>query len=191
MVASSHPFTNASSHYGRGDFTFPWLNSDMISAIVAVASNGVIGDTGTIPWYLPADLRHFKDITVGHPVIMGRTTYQSIVARLGHSLPERQNIVMTRDSSFQAPDAVVVHSFDEALLAATSPDVYVIGGAHIYKLAANQIERWYVTEVDADVKGDTSLEGFNKSEFTEIASEPHSPDEKNPYYYSFVVYDKK
>jgi len=162
----------------------------MISGIVAVTKNGVIGNAGELPWYLPADLRHFKQLTVGYPVIMGRTTYDSIVARLGHPLPDRQNIVVTRQQDFQAEGATVVHSINEALLTAENDDVMIIGGAQIYALAAPIIDRWYVTEIDATIEGDVRLKGFDKIAFTEVARDDHKSDEKNPFDYSFVTYEK-
>jgi len=164
---------------------------NMISAIVAVAKNGVIGNSGELPWYLPADLKHFKEVTLGHPVIMGRTTYESIFDRLGHPLPGRHNIVISRDEAYEALDTTVVHSLDEAILAAESSDMFIIGGAQIYALAAETIDRWYVTEIDTDIEGDVLLEGFNKDAFIEVTREDHVPDEKNPYTYSFVTYDKR
>lgn len=139
---------------------------------------------------MPADLRHFKEITTGHTVIMGRKTYDSITARLGHALPDRQNIVITRDSALEANDSKVVHSIEEALTSARDTKRFVIGGAQVYELAAPYIKRWYVTEIDSDIKGDVYLRGFDKAEFKEVAREDHLADEKNPFDYSFVTYER-
>lgn len=167
----------------------------MLSAIVAVAKNNIIGSQNELPWYLPADLKHFKDITTGHAVIMGRNTFVSIVARLGHGLPNRQNIVVSRTNHVQDPDVIVVSSIEEALAAqdATGSDseIFIIGGAQIYKAAAPFIEKWYVTEIDADIEGDVVLEGFDPTNYTEKSRESHHKDDKNPYDYSFVVYERR
>lgn len=162
----------------------------MISAIVAVAKNGVIGNSGEMPWYLPADLRHFKEVTTGHPVIMGRKTYESIVHRLGHGLPDRRNIVITRNQDLSAPDIETVSSITEALALVENEDVFVIGGAQIYTLAAEYIDRWYVTEIDTEIDGDVLLSGFDRNSFKEIERTDHRADEKNPFDYHFVVYER-
>lgn len=163
----------------------------MISAIVAVAKNGVIGKSNSLPWYLPADLKHFSSITMGCDVIMGKVTYDSIVTRLGHGLPGRTNIVLTRDASYNSEFAKVVTSLDDAIAATSSEEVFIIGGAQIYALASDLVQRWYITEVDADIDGDVILQGFNKSEFTETARESHLSDDKNQYNYGFVTYERK
>lgn len=163
----------------------------MLSAIVAVSNNGVIGNSGDLPWYLPADLRRFKQITTGHTVIMGRKTYDSIVARLGHGLPERQNVVVTRATDATYPDAFVTHAINEALQVSTDDDPIIIGGAQIYELAAPLVDRWYITEIDTTIDGDVILKGFNKDDFEEIARENHPADAKNPYNYSFVIYERR
>ncbi len=163
----------------------------MISAIVAVAKNGVIGKSNSLPWYLPADLKYFRSITKGCDVIMGKVTYDSIVSRLGHGLPGRANIVLTRDSSYTSEFAKVATSLDDAIAATSSEEVFIIGGAQIYALASDLVQRWYITEVDADIDGDVILKGFNKSEFTETARESHLSDDKNQYNYDFVTYERK
>jgi len=163
----------------------------MISAIVAVTRNNIIGDAESIPWYLPADLRHFKEHTVGTSVIMGRTTYDSIVNRIGKPLPDRQNIVMTRSPEFTSPGVTIAHTIEEALEAAEFSEVMIIGGAQIYSLAAPLIDRWYVTEIDTTIDGSVTLEGFNRSEFSETYRETFQKDDKNPYNYSFVTYERQ
>lgn len=164
----------------------------MISAIVAVARGGVIGNHESIPWYLPADLKHFREVTLGHPVIMGRTTYESIVARLGHGLPNRQNIVLTRDSSYNPSDADTAYTIEQAIDKATTAPPFVIGGAQIYELAAPKIDRWYVTEIDADITGDIRLDTDALFDgFDEISRESFSSDDKNPFDYHFVTYQRR
>lgn len=163
----------------------------MISAIVAVAKNGVIGKSNGLPWYLPADLKHFSQLTTGHAVIVGQTTFESIVARLGHGLPNRLNIVLTRDESFTTDYGLVALSLDRALELAGDQAVFVIGGAQIYALTADRIQRWYLTEVDAEVDGDVMLKGFDRTALKEISRELHQADDKNPYNYSFVTYERQ
>jgi dihydrofolate reductase len=163
----------------------------MINAIVAVTKNGIIGNSGELPWYLPADLKHFKDVTMGHPVIMGRKTYDSILARIGHGLPGRQNIVVTHSDTLSSSDIITVASIESALDAAESDEPFIIGGAQIYLLAADHVQRWYVTEIDTEIDGDVVLEGFAKDEFMEVSREDHLADEKNPFDYSFVVYERR
>ncbi len=163
----------------------------MISAIVAVAKNGVIGKSNSLPWYLPADLEYFRSVTRGCDVIMGKVTFDSIVTKLGHGLPGRTNIVLTRDPTYTSEFAKAVTSLDEAIAATRTDKVFIIGGSQIYDLASDLIERWYVTEVDADIDGDVILRGFDKSLFKEIAREPHQTDDKNPYNYDFVIYERK
>jgi dihydrofolate reductase len=162
----------------------------MISAIVAVTKNGVIGNSGDIPWYLPADLRHFKKITTGHPVIMGRKTYESIVNRLGHALSNRQNIVITRNQGLNADDIQTAASITDALALAKNTDPIIIGGAQIYELAGEQVERWYVTEIDTEIEGDVMLRGFDMTQFKEVERVDITADEKNPFDYHFITYER-
>ncbi|MFZ1250476.1 MAG: dihydrofolate reductase [Candidatus Microsaccharimonas sp.] len=163
----------------------------MISAIVAVAKNGVIGNSNDIPWYLPADLRHFKDVTINHPVIMGRKTYDSIVSRLGHGLPNRQNVIVTFNPSLVADDVIFVPSIKQAFEVANNDDeIFVIGGAQIYSLAAPYLDRWYITEIDTEIEGDVTLKGFDISKFKEVSRQHHDADEKNRYAFDFVTYQR-
>lgn len=162
----------------------------MISAIVAVSRNGVIGNSNELPWYLPADLRRFKDVTTGHAVIMGRNTYDSIFTRLGHGLPNRQNIVVTRKDELKADDIETASSIEMALNLAKDEEPFIIGGAQIYELAGPMVDRWYVTEVNAEIEGDVFLKGFDKDLYKEVSREDHPADEKNQFDYSFVVYER-
>ncbi len=117
-----------------------------------MARNGVIGRNGDLPWRLPADLKHFKAMTMGKPIVMGRKTWESI----GKPLPGRENIVVTRDRGYVAPGGRVSHTLDEALAAAGAvPEIMVIGGAQLYALAMPRATRLYLTRVDADISGDT------------------------------------
>jgi dihydrofolate reductase len=161
----------------------------MNSIIVAMAHNDVIGSSNDLPWYLPADLKRFKELTTGHTVVMGRKTYDSIYARLKGPLPNRTNIVVTRDAVFQAPGCMVVHDLETALKG--QPDeVFVIGGAQIYEQALPAVNKLYITEVDAEVDGDTYFPPLNRKEWRETNRESHKKDDKNKYEYSFVTYER-
>jgi dihydrofolate reductase len=161
----------------------------MLSAIVAMAHKNVIGKKNDLPWYLPADLKRFRELTTDHTVIMGRNTADSIIARLGHGLPNRKNIVITRHDDYQPEGFVIVHSLDEALKQADE-DAFIIGGAQIFSLAFPLVKRLYVTEVDADIDGDTFFPEINPNEWHEVAREAHEKDEKNEYDYSYVTFDR-
>jgi dihydrofolate reductase len=156
--------------------------------VVARAKNGVIGNAGAMPWHLPADLKRFKAMTVGKPVIMGRKTFESI----GKPLPGRHNIVLTRDAAWQAPGVTVVPNFAEAVAAAglnphTRADmIMVIGGAQIYAEALPSATRIELTEIDAAPAGDTLLSAFDVARWHEIAREPHAAAGETPGY-SFVT----
>jgi len=162
----------------------------MISLIAAVAENGVIGAKDKLPWYLPADLRHFASVTKPHTVIMGRKTYESIITRLGRALPERTNIVVTRQKEFNAPGCTVVGSVEEALVQ-PGEDKFVIGGEEIYRLFLPKADRLLITQVHSTIDGDAKFPEYDKSEWSETARENHKKDEKNEYDYSFVTYDRK
>jgi len=159
-----------------------------INFIVAMANNRTIGLDNQMPWHMPADLKHFKAITLSHPVIMGRKTYQSI----GKALPGRQNIVVTRDTGFNLPDAEVVHDLQSAIDACGDvPEIMIIGGANIYQQLLTEAERLYLTMIDLDIEGDTFFPDWQGLGFEKISSEQHQPDEKNPYPYRFETYDRK
>ena len=158
-----------------------------IALIVAMANDGVLGANQGLPWRLSADLQYFKSVTMGKPIIMGRKTYESI----GRPLPGRQNIVVTRNANYQAPGCLVATSLDTALTAAhPTAEVMVIGGAQLYKQCLDRAVRIYLTEVHADVSGDTFLEDFDRSKWKELSRERYAKDEKNEYDYSFVVLDR-
>jgi dihydrofolate reductase len=155
-----------------------------IALIAAMAENRVIGRENGLPWRLPADLRRFKSVTMGKPVIMGRKTYESI----GKPLPGRSNIVVTRDADYRAPGCQVVHSLEQALEAgAGHTEVMVIGGAELYRQALGRAERMYLTLVRAEVEGDTLFPDIEPQQWRELERESHRADEKNQYDYDFVI----
>lgn len=158
----------------------------MIAAVVAIAHGGVIGNENDLPWYLPADLRRFKQLTTGHAVIMGRKTADSIVARLGHALPDRKNIVVTRQDAYDQQGFVTAHSIEEALRLAGTGDTFVIGGAQIYDLTLPFLDTIYATLVDAEIDGDAYFTVLNDTRWQEVAREHHDADDKNQYPYDFV-----
>jgi len=159
-----------------------------VSLIVAVGRRNEIGKGGKMPWHLPADLRHFKRMTLGKPVLMGRKTLQAI----GRPLPERRNLVLTRDGGFRADGCETVTSLDAALqLVADVPELMVIGGGEVYRLTWPRADRIYLTRIQADVEGaDAFFPDVDSKEWREISREDHRTDEKNPFDYSFVVYDR-
>jgi len=159
-----------------------------IEIIVAMSENRVIGYRKKMPWHMPADLKHFKDITMGKPILMGRTTYESI----GKPLPGRCNIVITRDVEFRAPGCVITNSIDCALEAASYSDkLLVIGGASLYEHMLPRAKRIYLTVIHHDFPGDTHFPEINKDEWVEHEHTNHPADEKNPFAYSFITLDKK
>ncbi len=165
-----------------------------LSMIVAVAENGVIGRNNALPWYLPNDLKYFKQTTMGKPVIMGRKTYESI----GKPLPGRTNIVITRQADYQPEGVKVVSSVEAARELAESvclidgqEEAMIMGGAEIYALALPHTDRLYLTEVHADVEGDAFFPEYDKSLWQEVAREDFAAEGPNPYNYSFVVYEAK
>lgn len=150
-----------------------------ISFVVAVADNGVIGKNGDLPWSIPADLKFFKEKTMGHPIVMGRKTFESI----GRVLPGRTNIVVTRNENYQAEGAVVTCSLDHAFEVANeeTDEVMVIGGAEIYNMAMDVVNCIYLTEVHASPDGDAKFE-FDKTEWTETHRELFEAEGDTPAY---------
>lgn len=156
----------------------------MIAIVVAIAENNVIGKDNQLIWHLPADLRHFKQKTIGHPMIMGRKTFESI----GKPLPGRTTIIVTRQEDYQVEGCIVVNSVEEALgkgKALDSEQVSIVGGAEIYKQALPHVDMIYLTEVHHTFDGDTFFPELKKEEWQEVSSESHQPDEKNKYAYTF------
>ncbi len=160
----------------------------MKSIIVAFDRNRGIGAANDLLWTrdLPADLRHFKEVTTGHSIIMGRKTYES----LGRPLPNRQNIVISRDVE-SVEGFTVVRSLDEAYDAATSDDVYIIGGGQIYQLALDTVDQLLVTEVDESFAAEVFFPEIDPATWQEVSREHHDSDEANKYNYDFVVYIRR
>lgn len=149
--------------------------------------NRVIGRKNALPWYLPADLQHFKKLTVGKPIIMGSTTFASI----GKPLPDRINIVLTRDPALVAEGYVVVHSVEEALHAAQRHDeIMVIGGANVFAQFLPLANKMYLTMIDAEIDGTVYFPEWNRNEWQEISRETHEADEKNLHHYIFLTLEK-
>lgn len=164
-----------------------------VALIVARSRNGVIGRDNQLPWRLPEDLRYFKRVTMGKPVIMGRNTWES----LGKPLPGRDNIVITRNENFYAHGATVVNDLETAMLLADSladasgaDEIMIIGGAQIYAEALPYATRAYITEVDAEIEGDAFFPDMNPAEWSETTRESFLACEKNPYDYSFVTLER-
>lgn len=174
-----------------------------ISLLVAMSDAGVIGRNGQLPWRLSADLRRFRRLTTGHAIVMGRKTFESI----GRPLPERMNIVVTRQRDFSPPAGVVVtHDIDAALKIAREmrpvgrgnagvpghdDEVFVVGGAEIYRQTLGMADRIYLTLVHADVAGDARFDAPNPVEWREVERTNHPADDKNEYPYSFLLLERR
>ncbi len=157
------------------------------SLIVARSENGVIGRGGRLPWHLSADLRRFKQLTMGHTIVMGRKTFESI----GRPLPGRTSIVVTRQPDYRPPGVLVAASLDEAQrLAAGDTELFYIGGGEIYRQVLPQVERIYLTRVDAEVEGDTVFPELPANRWRVIEQTKHPADEKNDFPVSFLIYER-
>jgi dihydrofolate reductase len=160
-----------------------------ISIIAAMAKDRVIGIDNTLPWKLPADMKWFRQHTLGKPVVMGRKTYESFG---GRSLPDRHNIVVTRDPNYDAGKATVATSIDEAIHKAGEVDeIMIIGGASFYEQTLPIADRMYITQVDADIEGDAWFPEYNPDQWQLIESHSHPIDEKNSYAMTFLVFQRK
>lgn len=162
-----------------------------VTIIVARSRNGVIGKDNDLPWHLPADLKYFKQVTMGHHILMGRKTWESI----GKALPGRTSVVITRDQGYKAEGAVVTHSLAEAIQTAVENgdnEAFVIGGAEIIKQAIQQglADHIHLTEIQADVAGDIFLDAPDDELWKEISREHYKADEKNNMDFDFVEYAK-
>jgi len=159
-----------------------------LTIIAALSRNRVIGRDNRLPWHISDDLKRFKALTLGHTVIMGRRTYESI----GRPLPGRDNIVVTRSQNFSAPGCRVADSLEAALAAVSADgDVFVIGGAQIYALALPLADRLQLTEVDVELEGDAYFPDFDRSPWLEVSRESHSIQDPHPYRYDFVTYERR
>ena len=163
------------------------MSEPRLSIIVAMDLNGLIGKDNQLPWYLPADLKHFKQITMGKPVIMGRKTFESI----GKPLPGRVNIVLTRRTMAQNSGCIVVNSLDAAIKAAGPvSEVMIIGGAALYGEALPRADRIYLTQVQAELEGDTWFPSLDESDWVVVQQAEQNADENNPYGYVFKTLDR-
>lgn len=162
------------------------MNHPEIILVLARAANGVIGKDGDMPWHIPADLRHFKQVTKDRPMIMGRKTFDSLPGLLDG----RRHIVLTRDTEWEEDGAEVAHSVEEALKLANGPHVCVIGGAEIYKLFLPIADRIELTEIKAKPEGDTEMPAFAKKDWTETAREKHEAEGDVPAF-DFVTLVRK
>jgi len=159
----------------------------MISLIVAASTNNVIGFQGHLPWRLSSDLKRFKVLTMGKPIVMGRKTYESI----GRPLPGRQNIVVTRNPDYVAEGCDVVSSVDAAIqTAGDAEEIMIIGGSHIYEAFLPRAHRIYLTRVQAEVEGDAFLPEFNSNDWQETAVEEYTSDESNDYDVVFSTFER-
>ena len=164
------------------------MDAAELELVVAASENDVIGRANRLPWHLPADLRHFKMLTTGRAVLMGRKTYDSI----GKALPNRTNIVLSRSSGFKPVDCVIASTLDQARSAAGDSRLMVIGGAEIYGLCLPAASRIHLTVVHTDIAdGDTFFDGWRGKEWREVGRERHEADDKNPVAYTFVTLDRR
>ncbi len=159
----------------------------MISLIVAASVNNVIGVGGRLPWHLPDDLGRFRELTLGKPVIMGRRTFESI----GHALPGRQNIVVTRQPDFVARSCVVVGSPEAAIaLCRDGDEIMIIGGGEIYAALLPRADRVYLTRVNVEIDGDTRLPQLREHDWRRLSREPHSADARHAHEFEFLIFDR-
>lgn len=160
----------------------------MNTIVVAISQNNAIGKNNQLLWHLPADLKHFKAITSGHAVIMGRKTYESI----GKPLPNRRNIVVSTQKNLHIDGVEIVNSIDEAFaLCENEDEVFVIGGAEIYRLSLNRVDRIFLTTVHATFEADAFFPMLSTNEWEEISTTHHPADEKNPLSYTFSTLIRK
>lgn len=156
----------------------------MINIIVAISKNRVIGNDNKLIWSLPSDLKRFKQITTGNTVVMGRKTYESI----GKPLPNRRNIIITRNSDYKVEGCEVVNSLEEALMLCNN-ECFIIGGGEIYKQSLPLADKLYLTVINEDFDGDTYFPEIG-DDWVKVSREDHEPDDKNKHRYSFIEYEK-
>ncbi len=164
----------------------------IVSMIAAMGKNRTIGKDNDIPWHLPDDFKYFKDTTVGHYVIMGRKNWESLPHTF-QPLPERPNVVITRQDNYMAEGAQVVKSLNEALETAkknNEAEVFIIGGGEIYRMGLEYAHRIYLTEIKGEFDGQITFPEFDKSVWKEISREHHAIDDKHQYAFDFVIYSK-
>ena len=163
-----------------------------VSMIAAKARNGVIGKNNDLPWHLPDDFNFFKEKTNGHYVIMGRKNFESLPHKF-RPLPNRTNIIITRNESFEVQGALVVHSIEEALKIAkanSQEETFIIGGSEIYRLGFKYADALYLTEINGDVEGDVHFPDYDRSQWKEIERVSHGADSKHKHSFDFVTYER-
>jgi dihydrofolate reductase len=159
----------------------------MISLIVAMSLNRVIGRDNAVPWHLPAELKLFKSLTMGHHIVMGRRTWESI----NRLLPGRQTVIVTRNPAYRVSGALVAHSLEQAIAACgDDPEIFVIGGADIFREAFSVASRIYLSIVYAEIEGDTYMPEWDGSEWRETSRTAYAADEKNTYDFMLIVYER-
>lgn len=159
-----------------------------VSLIVAMAKNRVIGINNTLPWHLPADLKHFRTLTMGHHIVMGRKTYDSI----GKPLPGRTSVVVTRNRDLQIAGCTVAHTLEQAIAACSGDDeIFVVGGAELYAQALAIADKLYITEIRKDVPGDAYFPVIDHDEWQETSREVHKQQEPLPLEYHFATYHRR
>ena len=160
-----------------------------IHAIVAVASDGAIGRQGELLCYLPADMKHFKEVTMGYSIVMGRKTFESFPRR---PLPGRQNIVITRNGEWQYPGVTVVHSLEKAIEAAETDTVFIIGGAQVYEQALPMVDVLHLTRIHARwASADAFFPTIDMNEWQEVSREHHESDHRNAYEFDFITLKRR
>lgn len=165
----------------------------IVSLIAAVARNLVIGKNNDLPWHLPDDMKYFMKTTWGHYVLMGRKNYQSIPQKF-RPLPDRVNLVVTHQQSFEAPGCVIIHRIAEGIdiaQKAGEEELFIIGGAQIFNQSIDKADRLYLTEIDAEVGGDTHFPAIDRNQWEETSRRHHNADERHAFPFDFVVYKRK
>lgn len=162
----------------------------MLGAVVVVAENGAIGRNGDLLCHLPADLKHFKEVTMGSPIIMGRKTFESLPKG---ALPGRMNVVVTRNADFSAENVTVCHSIDEAMAATAHAEKrFIIGGAQLYAATIDRVDTLYLTLLHADFPdADTFFPSIDRNEWLEVSRDAHQADDRNPHAYTFLTLHRR
>ncbi len=163
----------------------------IISLIAALTHNRVIGKDNDLPWHLPDDMKYFMQTTKGHHVVMGRKNYDSIPEKF-RPLPNRTNIVVTRQKDLKLPGCLVVNALEEAVAIARNAgesELFIIGGSTIYRLGLPFADRLYLTEIDAELDGDTHFPAFNRNDWKEVSRKHHPADDRHAFPFDFVIYD--
>lgn len=160
----------------------------MISLLVAMDQNRVIGKDNQLPWHLPADLQYFKKVTMGKPIVMGRKTFDSI----GRVLPGRENVIVTRNRAYTNSDCTILHSIDEVkqFADASNQEVFIIGGAEIFKAILSEADRLYITKIHAQFEGDTYFPLVDEKEWRQVSAIAGTVDEKNKYAHDFIIFER-